>query len=140
MDDLKRRVFWHGTMLVLLSLATGGFLQSFATPRLGLAAHVGGIMNGTLIVAVGAAWSELALSFSLARGLFWSLVYSGYVNWLGLVLAAAFGTTSTTPLLGDGSPAAPWQEQVVAFCLVSGAVVTLGAVGLVLFGLRRRPR
>ena len=140
MTDAKRRVLWHGTLLVLLGLATGGFVQSFATPRLALAAHVGGIMNGTLIMAVGAAWSELALSPSLARGLFWSLVYSGYANWLGLVLAASFGTTSTTPLLGDGTPALPWQEQVVAFCLVSGAVVTLGAVGLVLFGLRRPPR
>jgi hydroxylaminobenzene mutase len=138
MTDGRRRVLWHGTLLVLLGLATGGFLQSFANPRLALAAHVGGIMNGTLIMMAGAAWGELALSATLARGLYWSLAYSGYVNWLGLVLAAAFGTTSTTPLLGDGNPAQPWQEQLVAFCLVSGAVVTLIAFGLVLFGLRRR--
>ena len=137
MADGKRRVLWHGTMLVLLSLATGGFLQSFANPRLALAAHVGGLMNGTLVMVVGAAWHDLALATGLARGLFWSLVYSGYVNWLGLVLAAAFGTALTTPLLGDGVPADPWQERLVAFCLVSGAVVTLAAFGLVLAGLRR---
>ena len=138
MTDGRRRVLWHGTLLVLLGLATGGVLESFANPRLGLAAHVGGIMNGTLIMVVGAAWSESLLSATLARGLFWSLVYSGYVNWLGLVLAAAFGTILTTPLLGDGNPAQPWQEQLVAFCLVSGAVMTFIAFGLVLFGLRRR--
>ena len=138
MTDDKRRVLWHGTVLVLLGLATGAFLQSFANPRLALAAHVGGIMNGMLIMVVGAVWSELALSATLGRSLFWSLVYSGYVNWLGLVFAAAFGTTSTTPLLGDGTAAEPWQEQLVAFCLVSGAVVTLAAVVVVLFGLRLR--
>ena len=73
-----------------------------------------------------------------ARALLWSLVYSGYANWLGLVLAAAFGTARTTPLLGDGQPALPWQEGLVACALVSGAVVTLVAIGLVLAGLRRR--
>jgi (hydroxyamino)benzene mutase len=138
MTDGKRRALWHGTMLVLLGLATGGFLPSFDNPRLALAAHVGGIMNGMLIMLIGAVWNDLALSETLARGLFWSLVYSGYVNWLGLVLAAAFGTTSTTPLLGDGTAAEPWQEGLVAFCLVSGAVLTLGAVTIVLFGLHRR--
>jgi hydroxylaminobenzene mutase len=138
MADGRRRVLWHGTMLVLLGLATGGVLGSFASPRLGLAAHVGGIMNGTLVMVVGAVWSELVLSPRLAHVLFWSLVYSGYANWLGLVLAAAFGTTRTTPLLGDGQPALPWQEGLVAAALVSGAVVTLVAIGLVLAGLRRR--
>ena len=125
-------------MLVLLGLATGGVLQSFANPRLALAAHVGGLMNGTLVMVVGAAWDALVLSPGISRGLFWALVYSGYVNWLGLVLAATFATTLTTPLLGDGIPAERWQESLVAFCLVSGAVVTLVAFALVLFGLRRR--
>jgi hydroxylaminobenzene mutase len=138
MTDAKRRLLWHGTAMVLLGLATGGFLQSFANPRLALAGHVGGMMNGMLVMIVGAAWGEIALSVALCRALFWSLVYSGYVNWLGLVLAAAFGTTLTTPLLGDGQPALPWQETAVAFCLVSGAVVTLAGMGLVLAGLRRR--
>lgn len=139
MPDAKRRVLWHGTLMVLLGLATGGILPSFANPRLALAAHVGGIMNGSLVMVVGAAWNELAPSARLGRGLFWSLVYSGYANWLGLVLAAVFGTTLTTPLLGDGRPAPPWQESLVAFCLVSGAIVTLAAFALVLTGLRRRP-
>jgi hydroxylaminobenzene mutase len=139
MTDTKRRLLWHGTFMVLLGLATGGFLSSFANPRLALAGHVGGVMNGTLVMVIGAVWAEIALSAGLARLLFWSLVYSGYVNWVGLVLAAGFGTTLTTPLLGDGRPGQPWQENLVAFCLVSGAIVTLAGIGLVLVGLRRRP-
>jgi len=138
MSDGKRRLLWHGTLLVLLGLATGGILPSFASPRLGLAAHVGGIMNGTLLLAIGAAWSELRAAPAISRVTFWSLVGSGYANWLGLLLAACFGSTLTTPLLGDGTPALPWQETLVAFFLVGGAVVTLAGVVLVLLGLRRR--
>lgn len=138
MTDAKRRILWHGTLLVLLGLATGGVLSSFATPQLGLSAHLGGIMNGTLMIALGAAWSEIHGSARATRLLFWSLVFSGYLNWLGLVLAAAFGTALSTPLLGDGTPAALWQEALVAFCLVSGAIVTLFAVVLVVLGLRRQ--
>ena len=140
MNEARRRVFWHGTLLVLIGLATGGFLQSFANPRLGLSAHVGGIMNGTLIMVVGAAWRELVLSARVERALFWNLVGSGYLNWLGLLLAAAFGTTQTTPLLGDGVPAAAWQEAVVGLCLVSGAIGTLVAFAFLLYGLRRGAR
>ena len=47
------------------------------------------------------------------------------------------GTALTTPLLGGGRPAGPWQEGVVAFCLLSGAIVTLAAIALVLIGLRK---
>ena len=140
MNEAPRRVLWHGTLLVLIGLATGGFLQRFASPRLALSAHVGGVMNGTLIMVVGLAWSELALSAGIARVLFWCLVGSGYLNWVGLVVAAALGTTRTTPLLGDGVPAAAWEEALVGLCLVAGAIGTLGAVGIVLFGLRRGAR
>jgi hydroxylaminobenzene mutase len=131
---------WHGTLLVLIGLATGGFLQRFANPRLGLSAHVGAVMNGTLIMVVGAAWTEIALSPAAARAVFWCLVGSGYLNWLGLVLAAAYGTTRTTPLLGDGVPAAAWQEGAVALCLVTGAIGTLIAFAFLLYGLGQRSR
>jgi hydroxylaminobenzene mutase len=138
MTDGKRRLLWHGTLLALLGLATGGVLQSFANPRLGLAAHTGGVMNGTILLAIGAAWAELRLRPASARAAFWALVVSGYANWFGLVLAAGFGTTLTTPLLGDGTPALPWQENLVALFLVGGAIVTLTGVVLVLLGFRRR--
>lgn len=84
-------------------------------------------------------WQELSSSAVLQRGTFLSLVGSGYMNWLGLVLAAAFGTTRTTPMLGDGQAATPWQEGLVAFFLIGGAFVTIAAIALLLIGLGRRP-
>jgi hydroxylaminobenzene mutase len=136
--DRKRRILWHGLLVVLLSLAAGGFMQSYANPRLGLSAHVGGIMTGTFILAVGAVWDELRLGSRAATALFWLGIYSAYVNPLGLQLAAAFGTSATTPMLGAGHAGTPWQEAVVGFCLVSGAVAILAFCVLALAGLRAR--
>ena len=138
MTDAKRRLFWHGTLLVLIALLTGAFIQSYTNPRLGLSAHVGGVMNGTLVIVIGAVWDHLVLSPRTAAALFWSFVYSGYANWAGLFLAAVFGTSRTTPMLGAGHVGAAWQEAVVAFFLVTGAVVILLGCVLALAGLRAR--
>jgi hydroxylaminobenzene mutase len=134
----RRDLLWHGFLLVILSLATGLFLQAFTNPRLGLAAHVGGIMNGTLIAVVGAIWGELRLGARTATVLFWATVTSGYANWAGLVFAAAWGTSSTTPLLGAGYHGTLVQEGVVAILLTVGGGVVLFACVLVLAGLRPR--
>jgi hydroxylaminobenzene mutase len=135
---VARRLIWHGVLLTFIGLLTGALLPSFTNPRLGLSAHVGGVMNGTLVIALGAIWSHLVLSPRAAAALFWSAVYSGYANWAGLFLAAAFGTSRTTPMLGAGHVGAPWQEAVVAFFLITGAVVILVACALALAGLRGR--
>jgi hydroxylaminobenzene mutase len=136
MLDAKRRLVWHWIVIVLLALVGGAFVQSLANPRLGLSAHVGGVMNGTLVAVIGAVWAEFALSPGAARVLFWSALYSGYVNWAGLLLAAIFGTSRSTPMLGAGHVGTPWQEALVNFCLTSGAVVIIVALILVLAGLR----
>ena len=138
MTDPKRRLLWHGLLVVFLSLAAGGFMQSYANPRLGLSAHVGGIMTGTLVLAVGAAWDELRLGSRAETALLWLGIYSVYVNPLGLQLAAAFGTSGTTPMLGAGHAGAPWQEALVGFCLVSGAVAILAFCVVALAGFRGR--
>ena len=136
MLDAKRRLVWHGIVIVLLALLGGAFVQLLVNPRLGLSAHVGGVMNGTLVAVIGAVWGVLALPPRAARLLFWSALYSGYVNWAGLLLAGIFGTSRSTPLLGAGHAGTPWQEALVEFCLVSGAVVILVALILMLVGLR----
>ena len=138
MNDAKRRLLWHGILLVFMGLLTGAFLQSYTNPRLGLSAHLGGVMNGTFVALIGVAWDQLRLSPRPAAALFWSAVYSGYANWVGLFLAAVFGTSRTTPMLGAGHAGAPWQEALVGFFLGTGAVVILVACVLMLRGLAAR--
>jgi hydroxylaminobenzene mutase len=43
---------WHGMLLFLLGLLTGFVEQRFANVRMGLAAHLEGVMNGTFLVAL----------------------------------------------------------------------------------------
>ena len=91
MDDVKRRLIWHGIFLFLLGLLTGFVVQQFKNPRMGLAAHLEGVMNGTFLIALGAAWAHVRLSPRLETAAYWSGLYATYGNWLTTTLAAIFG-------------------------------------------------
>ena len=135
--EARRRLLWHGVMIAFLSLVEGAFVQTLTNPRMALTAHVGGIMTGMLTGLFGLVWGDVRLGVGMLRALFWLTVYQGYTQTAGLVLAAAFGTSRTTPLAGAGYAGAPWQEAVVAFLLTTGAVAVLACCGLTLWGLRR---
>jgi len=51
--DQKRSLLWHGIALFLIGLLTGLVEQHFTNVRMGLAAHLEGVMNGTFLLAVG---------------------------------------------------------------------------------------
>jgi len=52
---------WHGMFLFLLGLVTGLLEQRFRNMRMGLSAHLEGLMNGTFLIALGASWSTVRL-------------------------------------------------------------------------------
>ena len=78
MENAKRCLLWHGMFLFLLGLLTGFIIQQFSNPRMGLAAHLEGVMNGTFLIAVGATWAEINLSPKLKTTAYWSLLYGAY--------------------------------------------------------------
>jgi hydroxylaminobenzene mutase len=53
MESANRRLMFHSMFLFLLGLFTGFAEQHFANMRMGLAAHLEGVMNGTFLVAPG---------------------------------------------------------------------------------------
>lgn len=59
---IARRMVLLGTVLVMLGLLTGFVSGSLANPRMGLASHLEGLMNGTLLIALGATWGHVRLS------------------------------------------------------------------------------
>ena len=61
MKDLNRRLMFHGTLLFILGLLTGFAEQHFANVRMGLAAHLEGLMNGIFLLALGAIWTQVRL-------------------------------------------------------------------------------
>ena len=53
---------FHGMLLFIVGLLTGFAEQHFANVRMGLAAHLEGLMNGIFLLALGAIWTQVRLS------------------------------------------------------------------------------
>ena len=137
MTDRRRRLLWHGALLFLLGLIIGLVQQQLTNPRMGLAAHLEGLMNGTFLLAIGAVWSELRLPSKLAALAFWAALYGAYANWTVTTLAAVFGTTAMTPIAGAGFMGQGWQETLVSVGFISVGLAMLIAVSILLMGFRR---
>jgi hydroxylaminobenzene mutase len=127
---------WHGMLLFLLGLFTGFAEQKFVNTRMGLAAHLEGVMNGTFLIALGAVWNEVRLSPRWKMAAWVCALYGTYANWAVTTLAAIFGTAALSPITGAGHQGLPWQESLVTFGFMSVGVVIIAAAVLVLFGLR----
>ena len=140
MRSRDRQLAWHGVALFLLGLLTGLVQQALRNPRMGLSAHLEGVMNGIFLVALGAAWSKLRLSERLATFTYRSVLVGTYGNWAVSLLAAILGTAAMTPIASAGFQATPWQESVVrvGFVLVGLAILAASGVLLVGFGARGR--
>src|SRR5260370_40501938 len=106
-DDSNRRLMWHGMLLFLLGLFTGLVEQHLTNPRMGLAAHLEGVMNGTFLVALGAIWVEVRLSARAKAGAYWGALYGTYVNWAVTTLAAVLGAANLSPITRRHG-ALPW--------------------------------
>jgi (hydroxyamino)benzene mutase len=113
MQNTNRSLVWHGMFLFLIGLLTGFAETHFANLRMGLAAHLEGVMNGTFLVALGAAWHEVRLSPSTKAVAYATALYGTYGNWLVTTLAATFGTAALSPITGAGHSGQPWQESLV---------------------------
>jgi hydroxylaminobenzene mutase len=138
MQDVKRRLIWHGMFLFLPGLLTGLVEPHFANVRMGLAAHLEGVMNGIVLVALGAVWQEVRLRPRLISAAFWTALYGTYANWAVTTLAAVFGTGAMSPITAPGRSALPWQETLITAGFVSVGISIIAATVLVLWGLRQK--
>ena len=136
-EDTKRRLIWHGMFLFLLGLLTGFAEPQFRNVRMGLAAHLEGVMNGTFMIALGAVWHEIRLSARWNMTAYWAALWGTYGNWAVTTLAALFGTASLSPITG-GHNAQPWQEVAVTSGFISVGVAIIACLIMILSGLRRR--
>jgi len=137
MERNGRRLMFHGICLFLLGLLTGFAEQHFANVRMGLAAHLEGVMNGTFLLALGAAWPHVRLSATPAATAFWMTLYGTYVNWFMTLLAAIFGTAALSPITGVDHSGLPWQESLVTAGFMSVGIAIVVASVMILFGLRK---
>jgi hydroxylaminobenzene mutase len=137
-DPAARRLALHGALLFLLGLATGFVAPVLANPRMGLSAHLEGVMNGMFLLALAGVWGHVRLAPPRSSAAFWLLLYGTYVNWASVLLGAATGASRLMPIAGAGHRGPPWAEALVGFGLLSISLAMVAGVALVLSGLLRR--
>ncbi|MEZ5893452.1 MAG: hypothetical protein R3C58_09990 [Parvularculaceae bacterium] len=124
-----------GAVLFLLGLLTGLVSNFAANPRMGLSAHLEGVMNGAFLIALGAAWGHVRLTAGSEKAAFLLLAYGTSVNWLTIILAAVWNTGALTPIASTTPSAAAWQEGVVTAGLISISLAMIAGMAIVIRGL-----
>lgn len=139
-NTTTRRLVASGAILFLLGLLTGLGIPMFANPRMGLASHLEGVMNGTFLIALGAAWPHVRLNGKLELATLVLLLYGSFANWAFVSIAAVFGTSEMTPIAGAGYSGSAIQETIVNFGLLSVALTMLTGCALLVYGLIAREK
>ncbi len=127
----------NGILLALLGVLTGFAPIVAPNARMGLAAHVGGIMNALLLLGLGAVWSAIRLSPGRERLSVRMLMAGAYGNWAVTLSASFTGAREFAPLAGAGHGAPPAVEQITLALILAVTVATIAGLGLVLSGVRR---
>jgi (hydroxyamino)benzene mutase len=126
-------------VLFLLGLLTGLVSAGLTNPRMGLSAHLEGVMNGIFLLALGSAWPEVHLPRRWKQAAYWTALYGTYANWAVTSLGASFGTAALSPTTSAGHRGQPWQEALVFWGFITVAIATVAMSIIVILGLRRDP-
>lgn len=131
------RLLRAGVALFLLALLVGLAVPRFAIPRLGLATHLLGVMQGILLMVAGLLWPRLELTPGLSRAGCWLALYGCFAAWTANLLGGAWGAGgSLLPLAAGAARGSALQEAVIAIGLRTAAVSLIGAAVVILWGLR----
>lgn len=133
---MERRLVALGALLLMAGMLTGFVSGALANPRMGLVAHLEGLMNGILLIALGAAWRHVQLDASAERWVWGLLLFGTTANWFATLLAAIWGVGSLTmPLTAAGHTGADWQEWLVGGLLFALSFAMVGAFALIIRGV-----
>jgi len=135
--DREQLLLRHGFVLFLLALLTGLVAYALVNPRMGVAAHVEGVVNGIFLMVFGLAWARLGLSPRVAPWAYWAGLVGAYANWAIPLFSAVVGA-SQPKLAGSGFRAAPWAELLLQVSPIGGVLAPLLCSVLVLRALSRR--
>jgi hydroxylaminobenzene mutase len=138
MEQSGRKLMWHGMFLFLLGLLTGFAETHVANVRMGLAAHLEGVMNGTFLLALGAAWSSVTIPAGLKAAGYWLALYGTYGNWVMTLAAAILGTAALSPVTAAGHSGTALQERLVTAGFMSVGIAIVAASLIVLWGLSKK--
>ncbi len=133
----KHALLLNGAVLILLGLLSGFVTPAVTNPRMGLSAHVGGVLNGMLLIVLGLAWPHVRLPSRLKTAMTWLLLLSLYGIWGFTLLGAVFGTSQAAPIAGAGFAGERWQEALVTGGLTVAAFAILAAILVLVYGFAK---
>ena len=123
-----------GVLLFLIGIIIGIFIPLLTNPRMGLSAHLEGIMNGMFLILLGLIWSKLVLSEKWLSTVFWLTLYGTFANFIAVTIAAITGFGKMMPLAG-GKDGNTIVEVIISFLLITLALSMLFISIIVLKGL-----
>jgi len=128
-----------GLVLFLLGLLTGFAQSLFANARMGVSAHLEGLMNGMFLIVLGLIWPQLALGIRASLAAFALVIYSAFANWFTVTLSAFWGAgASMMPLAGQGMMGSTAQEASIRILLITVGISMVAGVVLIIHGLVRQ--
>jgi len=131
------RMIQLGVVLLLLGLLTGLVVPVLAVPRLGVSAHIVGVLGGLVLIILGLLWPRLGIGPGTSRLGYSLALYSSYVGWLMPLLGGMWRAGGTMlPLAAGEARGTAFQEGVIATGLITSAVALIALCLLLLWGLR----
>lgn len=134
LPPLANKLLFLGMLLFLFGLLIGLFIPILANARMGLSAHLEGIMNGIFLVVLGLLWNKLDLSQKWLKRTYALTIYGSFANFAAVTIAAITGAGKMMPLAG-GKDGTAWAEGLISFLLLSLSLVMIAVCSLVLAGL-----
>lgn len=123
-----------GVLLFLFGLLIGLVIPMMANPRMGLTAHLEGVMNGMFLVFLGLIWHRLVINDNWLSYTFWLTLYGSFSNFVAVTLAAITGAGKMMPIAG-GKEGPTIVEGLISFLLISLALAMIFVCVVVLTGL-----
>ena len=132
-----RRLLQIGAFLFLLALIIGLFVQKFTVPRLGLSAHLLGLMQGLFLMVAGLIWPKLTFTSKISKIALCLVLYGCFAAWAANLLAGFWGAgNSLLPIAAGTAHGSVIQEMLVMVGLRTGAPALILSVVLIVWGLR----
>ncbi len=137
MAQQSRRLLQLGMLLFFGALLIGLAIPALAVPRLGVAAHLNGVIGALFLVVLGLVWPQLRLSPTASNLAFWLAPYSFFVATLMPLLGGMWGAGGAMlPIAAGTARGTPFQEGVIATGLITAAVAVITLSVLLVLGLR----
>jgi hydroxylaminobenzene mutase len=133
-NQQANKLIFLGILLFLLGLILGLFIPLMTNPRMGLSAHLEGIINGMFLIILGLIWHKVEVTEKWLNITFWLSLYGSFSNLLAVTIGAITGAGKMMPLAG-GKEGIPLVEVVISFLLISLSLAMITVCGIVLKGL-----